>query len=111
MPFSTLNAVKEHMGKTFCYDDDENKWDDCNVPCGSEGSIQFVFYESPDMSSIAAYTVAVWGDLRDFGSKEDIETVKKWFNSVTKGEGVMVRNAILEIDIDGKDHTILRHED
>jgi len=110
MPYATLDQIKELIGHPVNYDDAKEKWDACNVPCGSEGSIQFVFWSNRSLNSLAAFTVGIFGDLRDFGS-EDVPKIKEWFEKVTKSEGVMVRSAILEIEVEYSDEPIiLRHE-
>ena len=81
------------------------------MPCGSEGSIEFVLHENPSHTSLAAFGVHVFGDLRDFGSDEDVEKIREWFKRVTTTAGVMVRSAILEINVEYGDAIILRYED
>ena len=109
MPFNTIESIKELIGNPVSYEDSQEKWDICNVPCGSEGSIQFVFWQNPQLNHAAAFTVGVFGDLRDFGL-EDVCKIKEWFNKVTKTKGVMVRNAILEICVEFREPIILRYE-
>lgn len=110
MPYSTLDSIKELVGNPVSYEDSEEKWDKCNVPCGREGSIQFVFWSNPSLSSLSAYTVAVFGDLRDFG-KEDVPKIQEWFDKITTAKGVMVRNAIIEICVEyEKEPIILRYD-
>ena len=110
MPYATLDEIKKLVGNTVSFDDPEEKWDKCNVPCGSEGSIQFVFWANPSLNALDAFMVAVFGDLRDFG-KEDAPNIKEWFERVTTGKGVMIRNAIVEICIEGEESPIiLRNE-
>ncbi len=110
MPFSSIADIIKLVGQPVSFDDPEQTWDKCDVPCGSEGSIQFVFWTNPSVNSASAYTVGVFGDLRDFG-KEDVSKIKDWFNRVTLEEkGVMVRNAIIEICVEGeKEPIIFRH--
>ena len=50
-----------------------------SLPYGSEGSLKFEVCESPEHSSIAAYVVSIFGDLRDFDSSSD---VIDWFKGV-----------------------------
>lgn len=110
-PYNHIEKIKELVGNPVSFDDSEEKWDACNVPCGSEGSIQFVFWANPSLNALAAFTVGIFGDLRDFG-KEDVHKIKEWFNRITSAEGIMVRNAILEICIEYEDEPIiLRHTD
>lgn len=111
VPYNTLDEIKKLIGNSVSYDDSEEKWDICNVPRDSEGSIQFVFWSNPDLHNIAAFTVAIFGDLRDFGM-EDVPKIKAWFEQVTKGKGIMVRNAILEICVESQEEPIiLRYEE
>jgi hypothetical protein len=110
MPFNTLESYKELLGNTASFDDDEKAWDKCNVPSGSEGSIQFNFWKNPDLHHIAAFGVHIFGDLRDFGDDELVERIKKWFEKVTTAKNVIVRSAILEIAVEGSEPIILQHK-
>ena len=106
LPYSTLNDIKRLIGNPVSYEDTEDKWDACNVPCGSEGSIQFSYWSNPSVSSLAAFTVAIFGDLRDFGN-EDVPKIREWFGKVTKREGLIVRSAVLKIDVEYEKPIIL----
>lgn len=106
MPYATLEDYKKLLGNTCSFEDDEEKWEDCNVPFGSEGSIQFSFWSNPNLSHLAAFTVAIFGDLRDFG-QADVPEIKEWFEKVTKAESAMVRSAILEIEVEGSEEPII----
>jgi len=105
---STIEEIKAVIGNPVSFDDPSEKWNACNVPCGSEGSIQFLFWENPMLNHVAAFNVAVFGDLRDFGP-EDIPKIERWFNRVTNQPNLMVRSAILLIEAEGFDPVILRH--
>lgn len=80
-------------------------WDDtnsnCNMPEGSEGSLDFRVIENPDKDSLSAYTVSIFGDLRDY-SKDRLQDIKDWFERVLKECG-MIRQAILQIDFEDDD--------
>lgn len=111
MPYNTIEEIKKLIGNPVSFEDSEKKWNECNVPMGSEGSIQFVFWANPLLNALAAFTVGIFGDLRDFG-KEDVPKIEEWFKKVTTSEGVMVRNAIIEICVEGtKEPIILRHKE
>ncbi len=69
---------------------------DCNMPMGSEGSLDFRVIENPDKSSIAAYTVVIFGDLRGFGAA-DIHKIENWWDKVLEECGI-IRQAILQIE-------------
>ena len=111
MPYSTLDQIKELIGISARYDDPSEKQNAVNGAMGSEGSIEFVFYVNPSTPSLSACAVGIVGDLRDFGN-EDVHKIKEWFKKVTTGKGVMIRSAILEIDVEGESEPIiLRYKD
>lgn len=57
--------------RCICEQPEFNKiFDACNIPMGSEGPLDFRVIENPEKDSLAAYTVVIFGDLRDFGSKD-----------------------------------------
>lgn len=82
---------------------------DCNMPMGSEGSLDFRVIENPDRDSIAAYTVVIFGDLRDFGA-EDIHIIEKWWNKVLE-QCDMVRQGVLQIQPEDGETKILEQKD
>lgn len=106
-----LRCIFEHpdFNKIFV----KSLWDeynpDCNMPSGSEGSLDFRVIENPNKDSLAAYTVVIFGDLRDFGA-EDIPTIEKWWNRVLEQCG-MIRQAILQIQPEDSDTKILEQKD
>jgi len=89
----------KELFKTCDWADDEDIWDACNVPKGSEGSVKVNIWENPEENHVAAYTVQVFGDLRDFGTP-DYPEVKKWFEDICLNKGLEIRNAVLEVDIE-----------
>lgn len=105
------------IGKTASFEDDQKKHDECNVPCGSEGSLQYHVWVNPSDSAASAYTVSIFGDLRDY---EDLGEIEKWFREVInrklringKSIPVMIRAAVLEAEVESRGHIILsiRHD-
>lgn len=87
----------EIIGKE-CYYDDEEIWDDQEkhpekyLPMGSEGSLTKSVWINPDKSCCDAYTVTIFGDLRDESNAEKIIT---WFKE--KCKQVWVRNAVITV--------------
>ena len=71
------------------------------LPMGSEGSLTMSVWVDPDISSLAAYTVSIFGSLRDRGS-EDANEIIDWFKN--KVSSVMTRNAII-----AENRTAIRH--
>ncbi len=118
----TLEDIKKRMGATtIAYDSNKTDyvkaWDACEkdgVPCGSEGSIQFFYYEEPNKSSIPSFVVGIYGDLRDYGM-EDVVKIEKWFTKVCIVGDCMsmpyVRSAVLLIEVEFKPPIHLRFED
>lgn len=81
----------DRLGVIRTYDDD-----DCfetKIPCGSEGSLRYDIWVNPSASSVAMYTVSIFGDLRDY---DDLEGVKDWANEAF--EGLMIRQGTIEIN-------------
>ena len=96
--FRTLNCT-EIFGKELHYGSPLDKWDEAEVhperflPCGSEGSLHISVWEDPNESSIAAYAVSVFGDLRDHDS---IDEIIQWFDE--KCKLVNIRQAVITVD-------------
>lgn len=72
--------------------EDIEKSPDKFLPFGSEGSLQMSVWENPNRSCIAAYTVSIFGDLRDH---ESIEEILKWFDE--KCKLVNIRQAVITV--------------
>ena len=62
------------------------------LPCGSEGSLYMTVWADENTSSLAAYTVSIFGDLRDHDSPDEIV---EWFKD--KLEPLCVRNACITV--------------
>jgi hypothetical protein len=75
-------AIAKALGKTCDYNSPDEAWDQCTVPCGSEGSLQYRVFPNvdpqEDSHALSWGYIAIWGDLRDFGS-EDMPKIKEWF--------------------------------
>ena len=79
-----------------------------NILQGSEGPINIDVIENPNVNSIAAYNICIWGDLRDYGDKDDITHIKQWWKSIlVLPEFVGTTQAILRIDVEGEDKPII----
>lgn len=76
--------------------DDREAWVEADahperfLPMGSEGSLKMSVWENPDPCHLDAYTVSVFGDLRDY---DDPKAVVEWFKG--KCAGLNVRNACI----------------
>lgn len=85
------------FGRELASYDDRDDWDEYDahpelfLPCGSEGSLRMSVWVNPNRNHYAAYTVSLFGDLRDY---DDPEGVVEWFRE--KCAGMDVRNACIE---------------
>ena len=86
------------LGKELQYEDDNKIWIEAEnhpelfMPLGSEGSLTKTIWANPDKSCIAAYTVSIFGDLRDH---DDPDAIIKWFKD--KCSKLFVRQASIEV--------------
>lgn len=101
----SLGMQKPNLGKTVDYESPTEDWDKCDVPCGSEGSLQTHFWVNPNASSLAAYTASIFGDLRDY---ENAGEVIAYLERITDGQ--MVRNGVATIEIEGQPPVILHYQ-
>ena len=124
-------AIKKAMGNTCDYETSITGWDQCNVPRGSEGSLQYTVSRNSDEDDhgLSWGYISIWGDLRDYGT-EDVEEIVKWLQKslekLMEPEGFgepadmsdlekanymlssfMIRDAVLSVDVEYSDTTIL----
>lgn len=88
----------------------KNLWDEkddgeCNMPSGSEGSLDYRIIRNPNPDAMSAYTIAIFGDLRDFG-KEDKEDLVNWWNKVLNECG-MIRQAVLQVIFEDSEEPLI----
>lgn len=87
------------LGKELSYYDNREKWEEASkhpdryLPSGSEGSLNMSVWEDPNPSSIAVYTVSVFGDLCDH---ENPNEIFEWFDRICKR--FMIRQAVITVD-------------
>jgi hypothetical protein len=102
-PF-TVKHVESILGNTCTFHDDEAKWDACNTPMGSEGSLQYKTLEVDD--GMPWIVVPVWGDLR---SVESLDEIEAWWYRIMES-GLSIRSAVLQCEIEGREQKILTEE-
>lgn len=87
------------IGRECLWDDDMKIWDEMEkhpkrfMPMESEGSLRKVVWDNPNKDSVAAYTVSIFGDLRDH---DDSDEIIKWFKKICKK--FIVRSAVITVD-------------
>ena len=102
------------FGKEWTFDD---MWDDepiyrefeidpAFMPSGSEGSLNKSVWVNPDKNCMSAYTITVFGDLRDY---DDPDAIILWFKDCCKN--VWVRQAIITVETEGRKPIIYRYEE
>lgn len=77
-----------------------------DIPGGSEGSIQYAITDAGN--GLVWKTVAIWGDLRDFGI-EDTPQIDAWFARIVDSP-LMLRAAALLVEIEGNSSYLLLAE-
>lgn len=91
------------VGKECLFESLENTWRDMKnnpndyMPCGSEGTLQKSIWVNPDKNEMAAYTISVFGDLRDY---EEPQSIIDWFIKVCNGCG-WIRQATITVETEG----------
>lgn len=81
-----VDKINDIIGKEIHFNSSRDEWKDFDknpdnyLPCGSEGSLHMELWKNPNKSAVAAYTVSIFGDLRDHDSAIDII---KWFRNKT----------------------------
>lgn len=87
------------FGKELDYYDSTEKWNEASdrpehfLPLGSEGSLQMSVWENPNKNCMDAFTISVFGDLRDHDS---IEEIIKWFDE--KCSMLWIRQAVITVE-------------
>ena len=102
----TIPDFDDLIGKELHYEDTIAKWDDAHyypekyLPLGSEGSLMKSVWINPDEDMAAAYTVSIFGDLRDHDNAQEIID---WFKKIC-GRFASIRNAVIvaENEINGQ---------
>lgn len=88
--------LKNVLGQTWKWGDNVDS-DTEYAPYGSEGSIQYTITENPDESSIAAFVVTFYGDLRNYANDAEIIA---WFEKAC--DAFYIRQATITIDVEGQ---------
>lgn len=94
----SIPDFEEIFGRTLDSEDPLSKWEEARehpekfLPMGSEGSLNMSVWVNPDESYVAAYTVSIFGDLRDHDNPQEIVD---WFVKKVSDDDLMVRNACI----------------
>lgn len=92
------------LGRTVHFDDPRENWHHCDVPRGSEGSLQYRLEEVG--TGAVRFTAMIWGDLRDFSS---VDGILEYLDRITAGQ--MIRSGLAEIEVEYQQTIVLRYDD
>ena len=96
---------------TCSFRDELEVWDKCNVPCGSEGSIQVSKLDVYRTPTQAFVTYGFSGDLRDYdiSKADELET---WINSLVPDDmSIWIRQGIFQVEFEGEDLRVYIYDD
>lgn len=99
IPTSVLADLKERLGPIKHYADDVDE-ETVKLPLGSEGSLQYSIYENPDKSTMTAYVITIWGDLRDY---EETDSIAEWLKTTFDPNTTWIRQGVMEMHVGGDD--------
>ena len=89
------------FGKECLFDSPSAVWRDYDehpddyLPMGWEGSLQKSIWVNPEKDCAAAYTVSIFGDLRDHHNPMEIID---WFKQICTSDDLWIRNACIVAD-------------
>lgn len=88
---------KEMSYHEYSFTNDEDIDNSKYLPMGSEGSLKKSVWINPNISHMSAYTVSIFGDLRDHDSTSEII---QWFKDKCKSisEDYMIRQAVITVE-------------
>lgn len=101
------------FGKECLFESSSDVWDDLEhnpesyLPAGSEGTLKKSVWINPDRSCTAAYTVSIFGDLRDH---DDPNEIIEWFKNKLSSQDVWVRQACITVNNDRNDTKFWQYE-
>ena len=96
----TILDFDKLIGKELRFEDCFEKWHDARkhpeeyLPQGSEGSLKKSMWINPDKAEITAYTVSIFGDLRDH---DDPQEIVDWFKKICS-RFTSIRNAVIVVE-------------
>ena len=96
-----VDDFEKIFGKQLLWESTREEWDDATdhpekyLPMGSEGSLEMSVWTNPDKNCMAAYTVSIFGDLRDHCNPD---AIVDWFKSKVEDGNIFIRQAVITVD-------------
>lgn len=91
------NKEIKALFKTCKFDSPFEEWEDCNVPRGSEGSLQVLLHFNSSKYEACRVTMTIYGDLRGFEESRHHEIIE-WINGIIKDNDMSVRDGVLTLN-------------
>lgn len=91
------NKEIKALFKTCKYDSPVEDWKACNVPRGSEGSLQVLLHFNHDKYEACKITMTIYGDLRGFEESQHHEIIE-WINAIITDNEMSVRDGVLTLN-------------
>ena len=89
--------IEKVLGPIVTFGSTDEEYGACTLPCGSEGSLKYSVWENEDDSSMAAFTVSIFGDLRNY---DETDSIEKWFNEFCEKFPGMIRQAVCLAEVE-----------
>jgi len=96
----STDKLKNIIGKIQNYNSKDYNPKDTKIPCGSEGSLNYVINQPLKLNSFIWAYITIFGNLRDFDIKE-FNTIKYWLNCIKDGvlnDEKYIGDVLLEIN-------------
>lgn len=105
LQFLSTTDWREYFGYECTFNADSAIWKDATenpekyLPMGSAGSLRSSLWINPDDHALTAYTLSIFGDLRDYDTPG---VIIDWFQDKLKNIP-MVRQAVITVRTEGVD--------
>jgi len=93
--------LEKYIGKAAQFDSPERDFENCKLPMGSEGSLQYEVSITGGDTSLSRGHIAIWGDLRDCDSPDELI---EWFKVLVSDMPTpfFIRDAVLTVHTEGQ---------
>jgi hypothetical protein len=97
----TPSKIKDILGPIDTF---ETHFEDCKLPTGSEGSLEYHIHEYG--TGLPWVVISIWGDLRDYS---DFNQISMWWSNILSHFDLL-RDAVLRVEIEGEDSITLTQD-
>lgn len=91
------NKEIKALFKTCKFGSPAEDWEVCNVPRGSEGSLQVLLHFNHDKYEACKIAMTIYGDLRGFDESQHHEIIE-WINAIITDNEMSVRDGVLTLN-------------